>query len=198
MKNRVNTNGNVPRDQVEGAPGTAPARLPRPARGGAVQPDAPAGFEATGQAAAQPAASAPMPEQPVGATPYQRTRPHITQEPIDDDPTRYVTRERYATLEQTRPRRHMGVATSDPQYLPVTEPSRGALPGANSDVPGPAHPASGKRAPLHYDRYLQTPKPGKTIFSSRHERARRRTRAFIIAVLLVAIAIALVWLFVLR
>ena len=90
-------------------------------------------------------------------------------------------------------RRHMGVATSDPQYLPTT--------GANASRPAPhapAHPVSEHRAPLHYDRYLQTPKPGKTIFSSRHERVRRRTRAFIIAVLLVAIAIALVWFFVLR
>lgn len=198
MENRVNTDGSAPRDQVEGTPGTAPVRPPSPIRGGAVQPDAPVAFEGPGRAAAPPTANAPMPGQPVDAIPYQRTRPHITQEPIADDPTRYVTRERYATLEQTRPRRHMGVATSDPQYLPVTEPGRGAQPGANGDVPGPAHPASGKRAPLHYDRYLQTPKPGKTIFSSRHERARRRTRAFIIAVLLVAIVIALVWFFVLR
>ena len=200
MENRVNTDGNVPRDQVEGTPGTAPVRPPRPTRGSASQPSMPTGPEDSRQTAARPAASAnaPMPGQPVGSIPYQRTRPHITQEPIADDPTRYVTRERYATLEQTRPRRHMGVATSDPQYLPVTEPGRGAQPGAHGDVPGPAPPASGKPAPLHYDRYLQTPKPGKTIFSSRHERARRRTRAFIIAVLLVTIAIALVWLFVLR
>ena len=144
-------------------------------------------------------ANAPMPGQPVGAIPYQRTRPHITQEPIADDPTRYVTRERYATLEQTRPRRHMGVATSDPQYLPVTEPGRGAQPGANGDVPGAGAPpprASGRRSTT-------------TVISRRPNQARRSSRRATSArggapaplssrCCSLPIAIALVWLFVLR
>ena len=97
-------------------------------------------------------------------------------------------------------RLHMGVATSDPQYLPVTEPRRARRAEANApEAPRrPAHPRGEKRAPLHYDRYLETPKPGKSIFSARHERARRRTRHLIAGIALIAVAIALIWFFFLR
>lgn len=97
-------------------------------------------------------------------------------------------------------RLHMGVATSDPQYLSTVDPIRTGHPtDAKSDAPRrPAHPRGEKRAPLHYDRYLETPKPGKSIFSARHERARRRTRNLIVTVALIALIIALVWFFFLR
>ena len=55
---------------------------------------------------------------------FQRQSPHVTQTPIDDVEPQYVTRERYVTLEQAQGqgrRRHMGVATSNPSYLPKTE-----------------------------------------------------------------------------
>lgn len=97
-------------------------------------------------------------------------------------------------------RLHMGVATSDPQYLPVTEPARraprGAAPGTAPQ--GPAHPVSEQRAPLHYDRYLQTPKRGRAIFSSRQERARRRTRVLLALLVLAVIIVAFVWFVILR
>ncbi len=119
---------------------------------------------------------------------YRRTTPHVTVEPIQDDPTRYVTRERYTTLEDAPRRRHMGTATSDPEYLPRTEP------GARRATA----PEGAPHASLHYDRYLQTPKPGRSIFTSRHDRARRRTRLLLIA-LLVAVIVALVaWFLFLR
>lgn len=90
-------------------------------------------------------------------------------------------------------RRHMGVATSDPQYLPTT--------GANASRPAPhapAHPVSEHRAPLHYDRYLETPKPRRAIFSTRRERSRRRARLVILLLAVLALVLALVWFFILR
>ncbi len=51
---------------------------------------------------------------------------------------------------------------------------------------------------MNYDRYLQTPKPGKSIFTRQRARERRRARLLIVALLIVAVALALVWFFVLR
>ena len=90
-------------------------------------------------------------------------------------------------------RLHMGVATSDPQYLPATGQSAGR-PAPHA----PAHPVSEHRAPLHYDRYLETPKPRRAIFSTHRERSRRRTRAVILFLAVVALVLALVWFFILR
>lgn len=91
---------------------------------------------------------------------------------------------------------HMGVATADPQYLPpMAEGTR--RPGGAAPL-RPAHQRSEQRAPLHYDRYLQTPKPGKSIFTARHDRSRRRVKRLLAVLIVLAIALALVWFFVLR
>ena len=44
---------------------------------------------------------------------------------------------------------------------------------------------------MHYERYLQTPKPGKSIFISRQERARKRNRRLLLAIIVVVVAILL-------
>lgn len=99
-------------------------------------------------------------------------------------------------------RRHMGTATADPSYLPLTPQeqvrerayARERLQHGRAPQQAGA-PTHGLR---HSDRYLQTPKPGHSIFTSRRERRARRTRATIAVVALLAIAIALVWFFFLR
>lgn len=122
--------------------------------------------------------------------PYRRQVPHITQEPIDDVEPQYVTRERYVTLEESRGgrRRHMGTAVSDPEYL--TQP-KGAAPGTGAG-------ATGQRTITHSGRYLQTPKPGKSIFTSQKERARQRTRRVVVALILLAVIVVAIVLFVIR
>lgn len=133
--------------------------------------------------------------QPAGGAgnrvPYRRQVPHITQEPIDDVEPQYVTRERYVTLEESRAgrRRHMGTAVSDPDYL--TQPTRD--PGAN-----PGTGATGQHTITHSARYLQTPKPGKSIFTSQKARARQHTRRVVAALILLAVIVVAIVLFVVR
>ena len=108
-----------------------------------------------------------------------------------------------------RARKHMGVATSDPEYLPPVpggDKGPGYIPPssptlrtrANERTPQAAKKGSGKPGGLRYDRYLSTPKRGKSIFTS--QQARRRTHAqHILAVLIIlAVALALVWFLLLR
>lgn len=88
-------------------------------------------------------------------------------------------------------RKHMGVATSDPQYL---QPA-GAVGGRAG---GPAHPrhknpGDGEPQTLHGNRYLSTPSSHKTIFTARQDRARKRIRVLLVVLLLVVIAVV-VWL----
>lgn len=94
----------------------------------------------------------PLPNPPAAKAPYRRQTPHITQSPIDDVEPSYVTRERYVTLEQARGgRKHMGTATSDPQYLsPTGYEKNGHL------SPNASRERDGGRATVHYERYLQT------------------------------------------
>lgn len=113
-------------------------------------------------------------------------------------------------------RRHMGVATSDPQYLPLTPQEQaseramarehqrsqnaGQQPDAHNAVPRPAHPMQTiqpgtHRSLQHSARYLSTPKPGKTIFKSRYEKQHRHAKAVLLAVLLIAAILGLVWYF---
>ena len=104
-----------------------------------------------------------------------------------------------------RPRKHMGVATSDPDYLPRTD-IHGYAPAMDPATrarlreqrgTSPAHqPAQG--APLHYERYLTTPKKGHAIFTSRQERARKRAQLLLAILIVAAIVLALVWFFLLR
>lgn len=133
--------------------------------------------------------------QPAGSAgnrvPYRRQVPHITQEPIDDVEPQYVTRERYVTLEESRAgrRRHMGTAVSDPDYLSQLTGDMGANPGASG---------TGQHAITHSARYLQTPKPGKSIFTSQKARARQHTRRVVAALILLAVIVVAIVLFVVR
>lgn len=85
----------------------------------------------------------------------------------------------------------MGVASSDAEYLKQVErPVRPAHP--RSSVPGEGEPQK-----LHYSRYLSTPSSHKTIFIARQERARRRTRILLVALLVIVTAF-IVWLLIIR
>lgn len=121
-----------------------------------------------------------------GKTAYQRTVRHISQSPINDPEPVYVTRERYQTLDELkRPRKNMGVATSDPDYLAEAPLSRTSSQAEPIKQRGPRP----KQTLTNSARYLQTPKPGKSIFISSTERRRRATRKLILLAL-IAIALA--------
>lgn len=138
--------------------------------------------------AGKPASSDPLPAK----EPYHRQTPHITQAPIDDVEPNYVTRERYVTLEQARGgRKHMGTATSDPQYLSPTEYENSRRLSHSEG----SRRSAGNGA-MHYERYLQTPKPGKSIFTSRRDRARKRNRRLIFVAVIVIVAAILLKIFV--
>lgn len=128
---------------------------------------------------------------------FHRSTRHITQEPIDDVEPEYVTRQRYQTLEEARSRRvHMGTASNDADYLPAAHGaarSGSALPRQLKEKTGPKGPRK-----LHYERYLETPKPGKSIFTSRRERGQRRAHLIIGIIALLAAILAVVWFFFLR
>lgn len=142
--------------------------------------------------------------------PYQRSRPHVSQAPITDAEPQYVMPNRYVSVEQAhanRPRKHMGVASSDPEYLPATGKgaSGGYIPPSSptlrirANERGGAGPAAGgQTGQLHYDRYLQVPKKGHAIFSSRQSRQRRRIQLLLAVLIVAAVVLALVWFFVLR
>ena len=85
----------------------------------------------------------------------------------------------------------MGTATSDPQYLSPTGYEK------NSRLsPNASRERDGGRATVHYERYLQTPKPGKSIFISRQERARKRNRRLLLAAIIVVVVAILLKVFV--
>lgn len=122
---------------------------------------------------------------------YHHETNHITQEPIDDVEATYVTRERYVTLDKLqKPKRvHMGVAEGDPEYLPQTKGGKGKR-GAKSGE-------TGGKPSLHYERYLELPKRGKSIFT-RRERARKRTRRLIAIFAILIVIAVVVWVLFLR
>ena len=107
-----------------------------------------------------------------------------------------------------RPRRHMGVASSDPEYLPKPDPTGYVPPSSptlriRANEQGAAHghqplKGDGQKGRLHYDRYLQQPKKGRSIFTSRQDRQRRRVQVLLGVLIVAAIALALFWFFVLR
>lgn len=89
-----------------------------------------------------------------------------------------------------RTRKHMGVATSDPEYLPPVQDTVERMPGHGR---GGRHAHSGRAAnagrnsnPLHYDRYLSAPQRGRAIFSAQRTRHRRRNAVAVLAILLIA------------
>ena len=96
-------------------------------------------------------------------------------------------------------RRHMGVATSDPQYLPVTEPEgRGGRPHTRPAIEPVHAPEATRHQGVDYSRYLSTPKRGKSIFISRYDRERIRTRRFLMLAAIVLVVALAVWFVVLR
>lgn len=113
---------------------------------------------------------------------------------------RYSAAERQAAPRGTAPRnptgrtgsgrQHMGVATSDPQYLQPVEtdaqrPSRPAHP--RHKTPGDGTPQT-----LHSGHYLSTPPGKRAIFTQRQTKVRRRKRILIVLAILIVIAI-IVW-----
>lgn len=101
-------------------------------------------------------------------------------------------------------RKHMGVATSDPEYLP---PVGGNRPQAHVPPTSPTLRVrtgdarggqAGTGARPNYGRYISTPKKGRSIFTSRQDRQRRRVKILLGALIIAATALALFWFFVLR
>lgn len=87
-----------------------------------------------------------------------------------------------------RGRKHMGVATSDPDYL------SGGRGTALHPLPGnaPHRGGAGGRSRPDYSTLLESPVRGKAIFTAQRQR-RRRTGRLIAAAVLVAAALALCW-----
>lgn len=164
--------------------------------------DAPTGPEGSRRFPANSAGQGRTTQQ-AGRVPYRRHVPHVTQAPIDDIEPEYVMPERYTTVAQAGAarRHHMGVATSDPQYLPPTgneeRETRIRQPhGTRTGVPTALPQKQGGK--LHYDRYLQTPKNSRSIFASRRERQRAHVKTVLFVLIALVIVLVLVWLIFLR
>lgn len=101
-----------------------------------------------------------------------------------------------------RGRLHMGTATSDPTYLPLTPQEQArerALERERIQQERAQHPqaAGGRYKGLqHSGRYLETPKHGHAIFTSKYERKRKRHKTAV--AVLVLLALIAVWFFFLR
>lgn len=96
-----------------------------------------------------------------------------------------------------RARRYMGQATDDPSYLPKANPN-GDRSGSSKPFTAQADISAQKRALNHYDRYLQAPASKRAIFSSRYDRRNRTLKRALVCLIVLAIALALIWIFVLR
>lgn len=159
--------------------------------------DAPAAAPSSAPYAQPTASTSATPVEPQAPRqPYRHHAAHITQDPIVDDGISYQHAPDPRGAATVPGRRHMGTATSDPQYLPPTD-RRGQRPASAAGGAGPRGTGE-RRAQLHYERYLETPKPGKSIFTSRYERSRRRSARLVIVVLVLAVLVGLVWFFFLR
>ena len=138
-----------------------------------------------------------MPEQDEASSPQpiRFHRPHISQEPINDPEPKYVTRNRYQTLEDAQTgRKHMGVASGDPVYLkdaPLSKNSADSDEPKRESAPYQQRGARPKQTLTHSARYLETPKQGKSIFVSSSKR-RRQHRLTILLLIIAIVAIALV------
>ena len=131
--------------------------------------------------------------------PRRYHRPHISQDPIDDAEPEYVTRNRYQTLEEAQSgRRHMGVASSDPVYLTDAPLSKNSACNQEQTLTPTQQHRRGprpKQTLTHSARYLETPKQGKSIFTSSNRR-RKQHRLQIALLIIASVAIALVVYFV--
>lgn len=98
----------------------------------------------------------------------------------------------------------MGTATSDPSYLPLTPQEQArerALERERIQQERAQHPqATGGRYKglQHSGRYLEAPKHGHAIFTSKYERRRKRTKTAATVVVLLALIAVAVWFFLLR
>lgn len=132
---------------------------------------------------------------------YRRQVPHVSQAPINDVEPEYGSVNHYTTLDQQRSgRRHMGTASSDPEYLPQTEFQKRKAQDPDARVT-PIRDATAPRrsGTVNYDRYLQTPKPRRSIFTSQQARKHQaHVRLLVAALIVVLVALALIWFFVLR
>ncbi|MDY2777231.1 MAG: hypothetical protein SOU51_02480 [Collinsella sp.] len=100
-------------------------------------------------------------------------------------------------------RLHMGTATSDPSYLPLTPQEQAreralAREQARQERMSTAPGAEAHRGLKHSNRYLQTPKAGHTIFTSRRERRARRMKLAIALLAFLVLAAVLAYLLSLR
>lgn len=127
-------------------------------------------------------------------------RPHISQEPINDPEPEYVTRNRYQTLEDAQTgRKHMGVASGDPVYLkdaPLSKNS--ACSQEQTQTPTKQHRRGPrpKQTLTHSARYLETPKQGKSIFtSSNRRRKQHRLQMALLIIAIVAIVLVIHFVF---
>ncbi|MDM8302284.1 hypothetical protein [Collinsella tanakaei] len=111
---------------------------------------------------------------------------------VDPDSTASGARQPFVPRSH-RPRKHMGTATSDPDYLPPV--THGVSVREQGPSVQPARQHHGQ--PVNYARYLEVPKSKSVIFT-RRERAQRRTHLLIALAVAVIILIVLLWLFVLR
>ena len=137
----------------------------------------------------------PMQGEESAPKPTRFHRPHISQEPINDPEPKYVTRNRYQTLEDAQTgRKHMGVASGDPVYLkdaPLSKNSASNDESTNAPVTRQQGGPRPKQTLTHSARYLETPKQGKSIFVSSSKR-RRQHRLQLLLLIIVAVAVALV------
>lgn len=133
------------------------------------------------------------------------------------------SRAAHAGQHAPRTRKHMGVATSDPEYLPPVQDNANQMPerghsGRTIHAAPDAHHGRGEHLvhssrtanagrnavasrntnPLHYDRYLSAPYRGRAIFSAQRTRQRRRTAMVVLTILLIAVACVAAAYFLLR
>lgn len=118
------------------------------------------------------------------------------QPPVAEQQTsRATTAGRVGAEQPGGTRRHMGVATSDPTYLPPTQAAAAQPSQPLRTVNAPAHPRSGKQQLTHSSRYLETPKSGRSIFTSQRERQKKRNRAIAAAIIMVVALAVATWFF---
>lgn len=103
--------------------------------------------------------------------------------------------------ENAHPRTHMGTASSDSEYLPLTrrtEEGLAKLEGSKAQSSVRISKPKLKSSVTQYNNYLQVPKRGRQLFVSEAQRQRQRTQHFIIGFALLLLVLLAVWFFVLR
>lgn len=136
-------------------------------------------------------ANANRPQEQVDANPGS---PVTTQNsPIADPDSAASAAHQLFAPRSHRPRKHMGTATSDPDYLPPVTHDASAREQEPTVRPVRQH----RGQPVNYARYLEVPKSKNVIFT-RRERAQRRTHLLIALAVAAIILVVLLWLFIFR